>query len=339
VSAPVRFGVLGCSAIAWRRTLPALRACPLTTVTAVASRDPAKARRFAAEYDCGANTYEELLLRDDVDAVYLPLPPSLHRQWGSAVLRAGKHLFTEKPLAACSKDAYELAGIAKDNGLLLRENFMFLHHPQHARVADALAAGELGVPRSFRAAFAIPELPATDIRYRPELGGGSLRDVGVYPIRAAQLFLGDDLRVAGAALRVDAERGVDVGGKALLVSGDGVLADVEFGFQHGYASYYEFWGSEGRLRLDRAFTPPPELEPVLSVERQGHTEERTVSAAAQFELSVGSFAEAVLAGRTVADAEEAARCAAAIRTVELVEEIGARATTVSGGAGWERTWK
>src|SRR5262245_17265154 len=100
----VRIGVIGCSSVAWRRTLPAIAAGPQTTVQAVASRDPEKAKRFATQFDCVATTYEELLERDDVDAVYLPLPTALHASWGTRVLRAGKHLLLEKPAATTAAE-------------------------------------------------------------------------------------------------------------------------------------------------------------------------------------------------------------------------------------------
>jgi dTDP-3,4-didehydro-2,6-dideoxy-alpha-D-glucose 3-reductase len=321
MSAPVRFGVLGCSAIAWRRTLPALMSHPLTTLTWVASRDPEKAARFAHEFGARATDYEGLLERDDVDAVYLPLPTGLHRLWGERALQAGKHLLTEKPLASSADDARALVRTAVRHHRLVRENFMFLHHSQHAAVRQLLDAGRLGAVRSLRAAFCIPPLPGSDIRHMPELGGGALLDVGVYPLRTAQLFLGADLRVAGSVLRVDSARGVDVSGQALLVAADGRIASIEFGFEHSYGGHYELWGANARLRLDRAFTPPPTWQPMLRITEQDHAEELTLPADHQFERSVGAFAEAVLAGRTAADADEAGWCDAAIETVRLADDI------------------
>lgn len=329
--APLRVGVLGCSAIAWRRTIPALHACPETTVVAVASRDGAKAERFAAEFSADATDYAGLLARPDVDAVYLPLPPALHERWGVAVLTAGKHLLVEKPLAADPAAARALVQAAADAGLVLRENFMFLHHPQHARVRDLVTGGRIGEPRALRAAFGIPPLPDTDIRYDPALGGGALLDVGVYPLRLAQHLLGDDLRVTGAVLHQDA-RGVDVGGAALLVSAAGVPVSVEFGFRHAYGSRYELWGSSGRLLLDRAFTPPPGWQPVLRVEEQDHAEEHTLPAADQFRLSVAAFAAAVRAGHRAGHGPERAWCAAAVTTIELAAAVRAAAVTMPAAA-------
>jgi predicted dehydrogenase len=319
--APVRIGVLGCSSIAWRRTLPAIHASDSLELVAVASRDPGKAKRFAAKFGCAACGYDELLEREDIEAVYLPLPPSLHVTWGSRVLRAGKHLLCEKPIAVTAAEAAELTGLAAELGLVLRENFAFLHHGQHARVRALVAEGRLGELRSFSAEFCFPPLPDTDIRYQSELGGGALLDAGVYPIRSAQLMLGDDLRVAGASLRIDSRRGVDVAGQVQVVSADGVFGSLAFGFQHAYGARYELWGSTARLSLDRAFSPPPDWQPVLRIQGQDFAEERTLPRDHQFLHSVTSFAEAVRSGVTAASPPEAAWCASAVKAMELVDEI------------------
>jgi NDP-hexose-3-ketoreductase len=324
----VRFGALGCSSIAGRRALPAITAAPGAEVRAVASRDPARARRFADRFDCAATGYDDLLERDDVDAVYLSLPPALHEPWGSRVLRAGKHLLVEKPAATRPADVARLVGLAGESGLVVRENFTFPYHPQHARVRQLLAEGRLGTLRSLSAAFCFPPLPDGDIRYDRSLGGGALLDAGVYPIRLAQLLLGDDLRVTGATLRHDPARGVDVAGQALLVSAGGVLACLQFGFEHAYGSRYSLWGSTGRLSVDRAFTPPATWPPVHRLTGPDRTEEYVLAPADQFAAAVSSFVDAVRSGRTARHPDEAANCRASIRTAELVGEVRRQATTV-----------
>jgi NDP-hexose-3-ketoreductase len=329
VSGPVRFGVLGCADIAWRRAIPAVLAHPWATLTCVASRDPARARRFAAHFGCRATDYAGLLASDDVDAVYVPLPPSLRRRWGWAVLDAGKHLLLEKPLAANEADARDLVRAARVNRLLLRENFMFLHHSQHDAVRRVLIEGRLGALRAFDSAFCIPPLEPGNIRYRRDLGGGALLDVGVYPLRAAQMLLGSGLRVAGAALRVDPAAGVDLAGQVTMVSADNVLASIAFGFEHAYGSHYLLWGSEGRLRLDRAFTPPAGYRPALHLSGPATDETVLLDADDQFLRAVGAFAGAVLAGRTAADAAEERWCADAVETLRLADEVRRCAITVA----------
>jgi dTDP-3,4-didehydro-2,6-dideoxy-alpha-D-glucose 3-reductase len=327
-SGRVRFGVLGCSEIAWRRTLPAVASCPSTVVQAVASRDPAKARRFADRFDCAVAGYDELLERDDVDAVYLPLPASLHAPWGRRVLQAGKHLLVEKPAATCAADFSDLVRLAGEQGVVVRENFTFLQHSQHARVRQLVSSGRLGALRSLSAAFCFPPLPDGDIRYDAALGGGALFDAGVYPIRLAQLLLGDDLRVVGSTLRHDPDRDVDVAGQALLISADGVFASLQFGFEHTYGSQYSLWGSAARLHVDRAFTPPPSWQPVLRLDEQDHSERLLLPPDDQFARTVESFADAVRAGRAATDPDEAQACRHTMRTLDIVDEIRQRAVRV-----------
>ncbi|MBB4911557.1 Gfo/Idh/MocA family protein [Actinophytocola algeriensis] len=331
MNGPVRIGVLGCSAIARRRTLPVMRDADHIEVAAVASRSADKAREYAAGFGGEPCGYHELLARPDVDAVYIGLPNALHHEWARLALLAGKHVLCEKPLATDQSSAKDLEDLATTNRLVLRENFAFLNHPQHDEVKRLVADGRLGAVRTVAAAFGFPPLPATDIRYRAELGGGALLDAGVYPIRLAWHLLGDGLSVAGAVLRVDPALGVDVSGHALLTSPDGVFADLEFGFQHTYRSRYQIWGSAAALRLDHAFTPPPGHRGSLDIEEQDHGEQLVMPAAHQFRLSVERFADAVRTGWSART--EAPWLAGARETARLAEEIRAVAVTVPAQAG------
>ncbi|WP_372666779.1 Gfo/Idh/MocA family protein [Amycolatopsis kentuckyensis] len=326
VNRPLRLGALGCSSIAARRTLPALAGVAELELTEVAARLPQKAVDFARRFGVIASSYDELLDSPDVDAVYISLPTALHHEWTRKALLAGKHVLCEKPLTLTLDQAEDLAELAAKQDLVLRENFTFVHHPQHAKVRELLDGGRLGELRTFTASFGIPPLPARDIRYQPSLGGGALLDVGVYPLRAALFLLGPELRVTGAALKFDGT-GVDVAGHALLTSASGVTASLDFGFQHSYRSRYELWGSAAALSLDRAFTPPPGRQPVLRIEEQDHVEELWLPPAHQFELSLRSFAVAALAGR---DDSEAAWLASSVATARLAGEVLTHAAAVIG---------
>ncbi|MEV7618186.1 Gfo/Idh/MocA family oxidoreductase [Streptomyces sp. NPDC089799] len=295
---PVRIGVLGCAEFARRRMLPAFRACPDTELVAVASRDAAKARTVAAEAGCLPVTgYGALLERDDIDAVYVPLPAALHAPWVEAALRAGRHVLAEKPLTTDPVATRTLTALAGSAGLALRENVLFVHHPQHAEVLRLVADGAIGEPRSLHAAFTVPRLPDDDIRHDPALGGGALFDTGVYPVRAALHLLGGPLETAGAVLRRGGPgRAVDIGGTALLHTRDGVGAQLSFGLDHAYRSRYEFRGSEGCITVDRAFTPPADHRPRILLERRAGTEEIVLPADDQVARAVSAFAEAVRTG-------------------------------------------
>ncbi|MGY1452355.1 Gfo/Idh/MocA family protein [Streptomyces sp. SS8] len=293
---PVRIGVLGCADIAVRKVLPAIASLPGADVAAVASRDAARAGRVAERYGCAAvGGYERLLRRDDVDAVYVPLPAALRPEWVERALRAGKHVLAEKPVATRAADTAALADLAGSSGLVLMENIMFLHHGAHARLRRLVEDGAIGEPRCLEAAFAIPPRPADDIRYRPDLGGGALLDVGVYPLRAAQFLLGPRWEVLGAGLLRDPGRGVDTAGAVLLRNPAGVTAQLTFGMVHSYRSAYTLWGSEGRLHLDRAFTPPPDHRPTARLERSDGRRDLELEAEDQCAAAVRAFADAVRA--------------------------------------------
>lgn len=323
---PVRVGVLGCAQFAWRRMLPALATEPLVRVTVIASRDPDRARHWAARFGCRpVPGYDELLAAPDVDAVYVPLPPALHERWIRAALAAGKHVLAEKPLTTDPAGTRELVALARHRRLLLRENVLFEHHSQHAAVRSLVAAGTLGEPRQVDAAFCVPPLPPGDIRYVADLGGGSLRDLGGYPFRAAQHLLDAPVRVAGAWLRMDPVAGVDLAGAAVgECAGLGVTA--RFGFEHSYGSWYCVWGSEARLVLERPFTPPADRAPVLRLVTGDREERRTLPPDDQVANAVRAFARDVLAG-CVDDG------VASVRTAEAIEAVHRRAVPPTGRPG------
>ncbi|MFE0351680.1 Gfo/Idh/MocA family protein [Streptomyces griseoluteus] len=287
---PLRMGVLGCADIARRRMLPAFEAADGIEITAVASRDAARAADVAERYGCRpVDSYARLLGMDDVDAVYIPLPAALHATWVEAALLAGKHVLAEKPLTCEPARTRVLLALAQKRSLALMENVMSVRHPQHEAVRALIADGAIGELRSFSAAFAVPRLPAGDIRHAPELGGGALLDIGVYPVRAAVHFLGEGLRTVAATLHTAPGSAVESAGAALLRDEHGVSAQLTFGMDHAYRSAYELWGSEGRITLDRAFTPPPDHRPVIHLERRGSTERIELPPADQVALTVRAF--------------------------------------------------
>jgi len=323
---PVRVGVVGCEDIAVRRMLPALAACPDTEPTAVASRDASRARTTARPYGCAAVTgYHALLERDDIDAVYVPLPLSLHAEWARRALLAGKHVLVEKPLTSRYDRTERLLALAGERSLVLAENIMFPHHPAYTAVEELLADGVIGAPRALTAVFTVPPRPVGDIRYRADLEGGALFDMGVYPLRLAMELLGPDLHVSSAVLRHDRSSGVDVGGAALMVrASDGVAAQVTFGMEHEYTARWELLGSRGRLSLDRAYSPPPGHRPLLRLERAGEVEERILPAHDQAVAALAAFARAVRSPQS----GEQDRAARSLRQALLIDAVREAAEVV-----------
>jgi predicted dehydrogenase len=173
-------------------------------VRAVAARDAARARRFAARHRIPRwlSDYEALIQDPQIDAVYIPLPNSLHAEWSIRALRAGKHVLCEKPLASNADEAIRMAAAARDTGRTLMEAFHYRYHPFVARLKAILDSGELGAIRDMEAHFHVPLLSPRDIRYRYDLAGGATMDLGCYTINLIRFLAGAEPRVVSARARL-----------------------------------------------------------------------------------------------------------------------------------------
>lgn len=259
--------------------IPALLACDEFELIAVASRSAEKANEFADEFGCEAVAgYEKLLERDDIAAVYMPLPTGLHEEWCMRVLEAGKHLLVEKSFAQSLESADRMLEIAQAKNLLVFENFHFQTHSQWAEIMRYLNSGDLGDVQLVRSTFGFPPLPKDNFRWSKELGGGALLDAGAYVAKVSQLLLGTGCEVLGASRKFDDETGVDIYGEAMFRDANGRVAQVAYGFDYFYQCRVELLGTKGKLSTNRVFTAKPDYEPVFLIERQGGSEEITLVA-------------------------------------------------------------
>ncbi len=273
---PLRIGVMGGSSFAVRAMIPAILACESTTLACIASRSRDKALELSRTFRCESETgYDALLTRDDVDAVYMPLPTGLHEEWCTKALSAGKHLLVEKSFACDLPSASRMVELADQNHLLVMENFQFETHRQWLSIQGFMTSGQLGGVHLIRSTFGFPALPRDNFRWNPDLGGGALLDAGAYMTKVSQLLLGMDLEVRGASLQMDPGTGVDLYGEAMLRNREGQTAQVAFGFDYFYQCRVELLGTKGRLSALRVFTAPPGHEPLLILETsEGRTEIR-----------------------------------------------------------------
>jgi D-xylose 1-dehydrogenase (NADP+, D-xylono-1,5-lactone-forming) len=227
-------------------------------VIAVASRDAGRAEAYARKegIERAYGTYEALLEDPDVEAVYIPLPNSLHVEWTLRALEAGKHVLCEKPLSRRPKEVervFDRAG-AEPDGLVLSEGFMWRHHPQTRKLAQLISEGAIGRLRLVRAAFSFQLASvhgADDARFRPELDGGSLMDVGSYCVNAIRLLAGEPERVV--AEQVVGPSGVDISFAAILRLPDDVLGHFDCGFVVPHRDEIEAVGEDGSLHVEDPF--------------------------------------------------------------------------------------
>ena len=224
---PLRIGTLGAARITPLALLTPARAHPDVEVVAVAARDAAKAERFARKHGIGRvfDDYSALIEAPDVDAIYNPLPNSHHHAWSIQALEAGKHVLCEKPLASNAEEASEMVAVAGRTRRLLMEALHWRHHPLAARMRAIIDSGELGRIHRVEADFCVPNVAFGDIRYRFDLAGGALMDLGVYAVSCVRHLAGREPMVVSAEAR-EKGRGVDRWARAELDFGDGLTGRV-----------------------------------------------------------------------------------------------------------------
>lgn len=290
MSGSLRWGVLGAANIALRKMIPAIQQSAFGRVTAIASRDRAKAQRAAEELGIATayDSYDALLADDDVDCIYIPLPNHLHVPWSIRAAEAGKHVLCEKPIALNAHEAEQLLRVRDATGVKIAEAFMIRCDERWLALRERVRAGDIGELRLVSGRFSYNKIDPHNIRNRVEWGGGALMDIGCYLVMAARwLFDDEPVRVA-AAMDRDPEFGVDRVTSALLE------------FPRGHASFtcatqlepvqrVDIAGTSGQLHLDQAFNPPGEIT-------------------GQFARQADAFARAVLDGRALPmDLEDSVR--------------------------------
>ncbi len=256
---PLRWGVLGCASIAVRKVIPAMQRSSRCTVTAIASRDPERARQTAAALGIPSayGSYDELLADDDVEAVYIPLPNHLHAEWTHRAAAAGKHVLCEKPLAMTAAEAQEMVDACARAGVVLMEAFMYRVHPLWRRVRALVDDGAIGELLAIQAFFSYRNVDPANIRNIAAYGGGALMDIGCYPINVARwLFDGEPTEVA-ASVRRDPTFGTDVLTSAVLDFG-GRHATFTCSTQIEDDQRVHLVGSAGRLLVEIPFNIPPD---------------------------------------------------------------------------------
>ncbi|GAA4321394.1 Gfo/Idh/MocA family oxidoreductase [Flaviaesturariibacter amylovorans] len=277
----MKWGILGAANIALRSVIPAIKGIEANEVVAIASRSQATADAAAQPFGCaGVEGYQALLDRNDIEVVYIPLPNSLHYEWVTKALEAGKHVLVEKSAFVNLREAESAVALARSKGLAIVENFQFQHHSQHRTVKGLLQDGAIGELRSIRSSFGFPPFGGdANIRYKPELGGGALLDSGAYVLKATSFLFGGNFEVQAAHLTYNEQYGVDWFGGAFLVDKEqGLFSEVAWGFENFYQCNYELWGSKGKLTATRAFTAKADFKPSVILEQNGKTEELVLEA-------------------------------------------------------------
>lgn len=298
---PIRFGILGAANFALNHMAPAIHAAKGAEFYALATSSPDKAAAFAAFAPALKvhTTYEALLADPKVDAVYIPLPNHLHVEWTLKSLAAGKHVLTEKPIALAAPEIDQIITAQGAAGKLAAEAYMIVHHPQWQRAKAWLEAGEIGQLRHVDAAFSFHLLDKGNIRNKPETGGGSLRDIGVYTFGSARFVTGSE--PVDLSARIIREGGIDSFAQVAGIM-DGPYGRFTYGSMTSMRLYNRqtvvFQGDKGMIRLDGGpFNANVNDLAAVELHRAGNTvlTERFPTAN-QYVLQVEAFARAAQGG-------------------------------------------
>ena len=316
-----RWGIIGAARIARTQFVPGVRASQSGTVLAVASRDLERAKAMAAVLTIprAYGSYDELLADSDVDGVYIALANSLHTEWTIRAAQAGKHVLCEKPIARTAAAARRMADACRRAGVVLMEAFMWRHHPQHARVTQLIKDGVIGEPSTVRGSFSFLIGAAPNVRLQRELEGGSLMDIGCYPVNVARWAFGAEPVACVGQQVIDPTFGVDISFGGVLRFDGGKLAMIDSSFRQSGVQRYEIVGDEGRIVVPRAFRPDSEPG-IIEVSTGSTTRTEQVAAANQYGLEADHFAESVRAGRLLPPAEDG------VAQAHVIEALYAAAT-------------
>ncbi|MGA9408226.1 MAG: Gfo/Idh/MocA family oxidoreductase [Bacteroidota bacterium] len=255
----VSWGILGTGKIGLEKVIPAMQKGTYSKIDAIASRNLANARQASSALGIpqAYGSYEALLADSTIQAVYIPLPNHLHVEWAIKSLQAGKHVLCEKPIAMNFKDAEYLQIQAKKfPRLKLMEAFMYRHHPQILKAKELIKHGTIGNLRNIHTMFSYYNDNPKDIRNNPEIGGGGLLDIGCYCISLSRFLFDDEPKRVCAIVEYDPTLKVDRLASAILEFEEGV-STITCSTQLADHQYAKIFGTQGRIEIERPFTPNP----------------------------------------------------------------------------------
>jgi len=297
----IRWGILSTANIAIESVIPAMLDSEYSSVTSIASRNINKAKIVAKQFQIPKyyGSYQELLDDVEIEAVYIPLPNHLHVKWAIKALKAGKHVLVEKPIAISSLEAKELFEEAeKHPRLKIMEAFMYKFHPQWIRVKEMINNGEIGKLKTIQSSFSFFDDDPESIVNHEEFGGGSLMDIGCYPISISRFLFDAEPESVSANIEYHPDFKVDI------------LASVILDFREGSSSFFssiqmidnqrvQIFGTEGSIKFEIPFNPPEDKPVKIWLEKEEMKKEIEFEKCDQYSLQVDMFSLAIMEHKKV----------------------------------------
>lgn len=297
----INWGVLSTAGIGREKVIPAIQNSPSSKVVAIASRNLERAREVADELGIrdAYGSYEELLADPNVDAIYNPLPNHMHVEFTLAAAKAGKHVLCEKPIAMIAQEAEKLRECPGD--ICITEAFMVRYHAQWLRVKELAMSGELGDVRAIQSAFSYYNSDAEDIRNKPEYGGGSMMDIGCYPLTAGRFFFDCEPRRVMALIDRDPNFGTDRQASVIADFGEGRQLSFVVSTQLVNHQTISVIGTKARAEILIPFNAPQNETTEILIDDgsslDAHLAKReTLPASDQYTEQAEAFAQAIING-------------------------------------------
>jgi predicted dehydrogenase len=324
----VRWGILSTAKIGIEKVIPAMQSGKYCDIVAIASRNLEKAQTVAARLGIpqAFGSYEELLVSDDIDAVYNPLPNHLHVPWSIKALKAGKHVLCEKPIGLSAVEAQELIVEAqKHPRLKVMEAFMYRHHPQWQQAQQLVSEGGIGELRTIHSFFSYYNVDPGNIRNMAEIGGGGLMDIGCYCISLARFIFGEEPHRAFGIMEYDSELKVDRLTSGILEFSKGT-SSFTCSTQLTPYQRVNIFGTKGRIEIEIPFNAPPDKPCKIWHQFEAEIEEIVFDICDQYAIQGDLFSLAVLNDTEVPTPLEDA--VANMQIIELIIESARRGTWV-----------
>ncbi|WP_142828381.1 Gfo/Idh/MocA family protein [Planococcus soli] len=292
----IRWGVLSTAHIGRTQVIPAIRRADNAEILAIASRT-SKVHAAAQELNIprAYESYEELLDDPEIDAVYIPLPNHLHKEWVIRSAQKGKHILCEKPFALSEAETEEMIAACLEHGVKFMEAFMYQLHPQHARVKEIVASGEIGEIKLVKSSHSFYlQNRSSDIRMDQAMGGGSIYDVGCYAIQAIRYLTDAEPVEVVAQGEIDPVTGIDLTGIVHMKMSNGVHALFDCSFEMISRNEYELVGTEGTIKVPFAFRPDiNDNTGIILVQKEREVREEKVQGDI-YRLEIENFSNAIL---------------------------------------------
>jgi len=321
MNSKIRWGVLSTASIARGRFVPAVQQSQYGQVTAIASRDLDKARKFAQEFQIprAYGSYDDLIESPDVDAIYVATPNSEHAAWAMRCAEAGKPTLCEKPLASNAAESRQMVEAFASRNVPFSEGFMYRFHPQTERIKAIVQEGGIGELRSIASAFSFVARP-DEVAMNKSLAGGSLMDIGCYCVNVMRYMTGEEPLAVIAAAQWGKQSGVDEAISGIFMFPSGVVGHFSSDLRAHTSHMYEIRGSNGRIIADPAFDLTPDSGTIIRYWHDDAYEEISMPPANHFILMTDDFARALLEGRPPRFSPEDA-----VRNMEAIDRIYAAA--------------